>query len=124
MNLVTTIQRFTLPLIVLTSPYWLGIPLLKMGVTTLGFILAAILPQIVQNPFGSYYSAQTNQIFSGSAIPAIILWLVVFLVYGFITKTKSLGVSIIIFFTIMVVAVSFVHFSLNIFGYNLVIDSV
>ena len=119
-----SILKFFYPLAFLTMPFWLGLPLLKVGITALGFALADIFPQFILDPFSSYYGSQTNQGFSDNHIPAIALWVVVFAIYSYASREKTLEASMFIFAGIALVAVVLVHVTLALLGYRFVVDSI
>jgi len=117
-------KKLIFPLCLLTMPYWLGLPLIMLGINSAGFILAAIMPQVITNPFSSYYDSQTNEVLSASPIPAIVFWTFVLIIYLYITKAKSQVASAIMFIFIMFIAVMLMHFCFKTIGYSLVIDSI
>ena len=85
------------------------------------YYIMAVVPQYAINPYYSHYNPDR---FCGGWWPMWLHWILVLMIYGFITKRMSVKVAIPLFFAMAIITLILAHITLQVCGYEFELDSI
>jgi len=116
------LARWLTPIAIITSPFWVGAPLLCLGelinsklLKTLGYVIAAVIPQFTIFLYCSYYH-ETH--FPHGWIATILHWTCVLVIYALLTWKRPIGLSLAIFTGLFIGSIIVAHKILKLIGYK------
>ena len=105
----------------LTLPYWLGFALGLLGFDTASYFLMGIIPQLAIDPYYSHYGARR---FADGWLAPVLHWSLLLMLYWWLSRGRSLMVSLLMFAGLAALSVVLVHVLLSVCGCKFELDTI
>ena len=115
--------KAVIPILLLTYPFLIGLPLLSVIHSSVIFYCSSILPQILIWPYLSYYNDAFERPFHPAEVAVTVIhWSIVLAIYFYTTRRASLAKSLASFLLIAALSMVAAHLLLIISGYRLSVE--